>query len=105
VWRGLASVDRSSHPKRSIGLTASVAEASSFRVGDSIRPIMTRDQLSDVSITTADDFEHLLAEAVEKALGAEIDARGSWVFQTDTRPQDWELIVSELARGPPDKEE
>lgn len=59
---------------------------------------MTRDQLSDVSITSADEFQSILAEAVEKAVKADVDVRGAWEFRTDGSTHDWEVEIVELAR-------
>lgn len=58
---------------------------------------MTRDNLQDVSITSADKFEAVLAEAVEKAIMSDVDVRGAWEFRTRGSTHDWELIISELA--------
>lgn len=59
---------------------------------------MTRDQLGDVSITNADDFEAALAEVVEKAVEADVDVRGAWEFRTRGSTHDWEVEIIELAR-------
>lgn len=58
--------------------------------------IMTRDQLSDVSITTPAEFEAVLAEAIERAIHAEIDVRGAWAFQTRGSTHNWEVQIVEL---------
>ena len=68
-------------------------------------PTMTRDQLRDVSITSADEFEAVLAEAVEKAIKADVDVRGAWEFQTRGSTHDWEVEVVELARDFDDENE
>ncbi len=66
---------------------------------------MTRDQLRDVSITSTDEFEAVLAEAVEKAIKADVDVRGAWEFQTRGSTHDWEVEIIELARHPDDENE
>lgn len=60
---------------------------------------MTRDQLRDVSITSADEFEAVLAEAVERAIEADVDVRGAWEFRTRGSTYDWEVEIIELARN------
>ncbi|WP_323174360.1 hypothetical protein [Natrialba sp. PRR66] len=59
---------------------------------------MTRDQLRDVSITSADEFEAILAEVVEKAIEADVDVRGAWEFRTRGSTHDWEVEIIELAK-------
>jgi len=59
---------------------------------------MTRDELQAVSITSADEFEAVLAAAVEKAITSNVDVRGAWEFQTRGSTHDWEVNISELAR-------
>ncbi len=59
---------------------------------------MTRNQLDDGSITSDDDFEAILAEAVEKATKAGVDVRGAWEFRTRGSVHDWEVQIIELAR-------
>ncbi len=59
---------------------------------------MTHDQLRDVSITNADEFQAVLAEAVEKAVKSDVDVRGAWEFRTDGSTHDWEVEIVELAR-------
>ncbi|MFP8888367.1 hypothetical protein ACLI4U_01170 [Natrialbaceae archaeon A-CW2] len=66
---------------------------------------MTRDQLSDLSITTADEFEAILAEVIEKAIKADVDVRGAWEFQTRGSTHDWEVEIIELAKRLDDDEE
>ncbi len=61
---------------------------------------MTRDQLRDVSITSADEFEAILAEVVEKAVEADVDVRGAWEFRTRGSTHDWEVEIVELNRYP-----
>lgn len=58
---------------------------------------MTDDYLSDVAVTTAADFESLLAELVEKAVKQNVDVRGAWEFRTDGSTHDWEVGIVELA--------
>ncbi|WP_254763036.1 hypothetical protein [Natrinema marinum] len=66
---------------------------------------MTRTQLDDVSITSADEFESILAEAVEKAIEAEVDVRGAWEFRTRGSTHDWEVQITELAKDADQEEE
>lgn len=65
---------------------------------------MTRDPLTDVSIQTAEEFEAVLAAAVEKAVKADVDVRGAWEFQTRGSTHDWEVEIIELARDRDDEE-
>lgn len=65
---------------------------------------MTRDQLSDVPITSADEFEDVLAEAVERAIDADMYVRGAWEFRTRGSTHDWEVEIIELARYSDDDE-
>jgi hypothetical protein len=66
---------------------------------------MTRDNLQDVPITSADEFEAVLAEAVEKAIMSDVDVRGSWEFRTRGSTYDWELIITELAKDGDNEEQ
>mgnify|MGYP007039247309 CR=1 FL=1 len=66
---------------------------------------MTRDQLRDVSITSADEFEAVLAEAVKRAIEADVDVRGAWEFQTRGSTHEWEVEIIELARHLDDEDE
>jgi hypothetical protein len=66
---------------------------------------MTRDQLQDVSITSAAEFKAVLAEAVEKAIKADVDVRGAWEFQTRGSTHNWEVEIVELARDLDDEDE
>jgi hypothetical protein len=58
---------------------------------------MSQNKLDDGSITSADDFEAVLAEAVEQAIKADIDVRGAWEFRTGGSTHDWEVMINELA--------
>ncbi|ELZ81823.1 hypothetical protein C453_17444 [Haloferax elongans ATCC BAA-1513] len=60
---------------------------------------MTRDKLKDVTVTSVEDFESVLAEAIERATAEGVDVRGAWEFQTSGSPHDWEVQVVELARN------
>ncbi len=66
---------------------------------------MTDDYLRDNPITSADEFEAMLAEAVAKAIEADVDVRGAWEFQTGGSTHDWELKIIELARDETDEAE
>jgi hypothetical protein len=66
---------------------------------------MTRDYLNDGSITSDAEFEAILAEAVEKAIEADVDIRGHWEFQTRGSTHDWEVEIVELAKDLDDEDE
>lgn len=66
---------------------------------------MTRYHLSDVPITTATEFEAVLAEAVEKAIEADVDVRGAWEFRTRGSTHDWDVEIIELAKRADDEDE
>ncbi|MEY7849507.1 hypothetical protein AB7C87_09970 [Natrarchaeobius sp. A-rgal3] len=66
---------------------------------------MTRDHLHDVSITSDDEFEAVLAEAVEMAIEADVDVRGAWEFRRRGSTYDWEVMIVELARSLDDEAE
>ncbi|MFD1589195.1 hypothetical protein ACFR9U_19635 [Halorientalis brevis] len=66
---------------------------------------MTRDQFHDVSISSAAEFEAVLAEAVEKAIKADVDVRGAWEFRTRGSTHDWEVEIVELAKDFDDEDE
>lgn len=59
---------------------------------------MTRDQLEDISIATAEEFREVLAETVERAIQSDVDVRGAWEFRTKGSTHDWEVEIVELAR-------
>jgi len=65
---------------------------------------MTRDQFPDIDITSANEFEAVLAEVVEKAVKADVDVRGAWDFRTEGSTHDWEVEIIELARNLDDEE-
>ena len=66
---------------------------------------MTRDQHPDISITSAAEFEAILAEAVEKAIEADVDVRGAWEFRTRGSTYDWEVEIVELAKNRDEEDE
>lgn len=66
------------------------------RIADPL--IMTRNQLSDVSITSPEEFEAVLAEVVENAVESDIEVRGAWEFRTRGSIHEWEVKVIELDR-------
>ncbi len=66
---------------------------------------MTRDLLRDVTITSEEEFEAVLAAAVETAIEADVDVRGAWEFRTRGSTHDWEVQVVELARHLDDGDE
>ena len=59
---------------------------------------MTDEKSLDVSITTPEEFEAVLAAAVEKAIKADVDVHGAWEFRTGGSTHDWEVQVIELDR-------
>jgi hypothetical protein len=59
---------------------------------------MTRDQLSDISIGTAAEFEEVLAEAVERAIANGVNVRGAWELQTRGSTDNWDVEIFELTR-------
>jgi hypothetical protein len=65
---------------------------------------MTRDPLTDVSIESSDEFEAVLAAAVEKAIEANVDVRGAWEFRTRGSIHHWDVQIVELARDLDDEE-
>lgn len=66
---------------------------------------MTRNQLPDGSISNSEDFRAVLAEAVEKAIHADVDVRGAWEFRTRGSTHDWEVEIIELAKYSDDEDE
>lgn len=60
---------------------------------------MTSDSHPDISISSEHEFETVLAAALEAAALGGIDVRGAWEFQTGGSSPDWEINISELARG------
>ncbi|WP_049907288.1 hypothetical protein [Halovivax asiaticus] len=59
---------------------------------------MTRNPLTDVSITSPGEFETVLAAAVETAIEANVDVRGAWEFETCGSTHNWEIEIVELAK-------
>ena len=57
---------------------------------------MTRNKLSDVSISSEAEFESVLAEAVERAVKNGVDVRGAWEFQTRGSTHNWDVEIVEL---------
>lgn len=60
--------------------------------------IMTRDNPTSDSIASPQDFETVLADAIEKATAGGIDVRGAWEFQTQNSTHNWEVEIIELAK-------
>lgn len=58
---------------------------------------MTRNDLTDASITTGEEFEAALAAIIENAIHEDVDVRGAWEFETRGSTHHWELEVVELA--------
>lgn len=59
---------------------------------------MTRNPLSDRTIETSEEFERVLAAAVQKAEQADVDVRGAWEFATRGSAHEWEVQIDELLR-------
>lgn len=59
---------------------------------------MTRDLLEDGSITDADEFQGIMAAALEQAIDANVDVRGAWEFQPDGDGEAWEMTIVELVK-------
>lgn len=59
---------------------------------------MTRDRLSDVRITTPNEFEAVLSTLAEKAIEENVDIRGTWEFATRGSTYNWEVEFVELAK-------
>ena len=57
---------------------------------------MTRDNVSDVSLSSEAEFESVLAEVVERAIKSGVDVRGAWEFQTRGSTHNWEVEIIEL---------
>lgn len=57
---------------------------------------MTRDRLDDGDVATAEAFEDVLAEAIERAIKNGVDVRGAWEFRTQGSTHDWEVEIVEL---------
>jgi hypothetical protein len=71
-----------------------------------VEPVtMTQEKPRDDSIASADEFEAVLAEAVEKAIKSDVDVRGAWEFRTRGSTHDWEVEIIELARYHDDEDE
>lgn len=66
---------------------------------------MTCDPLSDLTVTSGEEFEAVLAAAIEQATGAGVDIRGAWEFESRGSIHDWEVEILELARKPDDEDE
>jgi hypothetical protein len=47
-------------------------------------------------VGTAREFEAALEGLLATAVRNDVDLRGSWVCETDDRPNDWEVIIYEL---------
>lgn len=66
---------------------------------------MTRDPFSDLTITSSEEFEAVLAVAIEQAVDAGVDIRGAWEFDTRGSVHDWEVEIMALARESDDGRE
>jgi hypothetical protein len=60
--------------------------------------------LEDVPISSAEEFERVLAEAIERAVKNGVDVRGPWEFRTRGSTHDWEVEIIELDREYDDEE-
>ena len=61
-------------------------------------PTMTGPLLENVDVSSASAFEAVLAEAVERAIKADVEVRGAWEFQTRGSTHHWEVEIYELAK-------
>lgn len=59
---------------------------------------MTHNKLSDVSVTSGDEFEAVLKEGVEKAIEAGVDVDGAWEFQTNESTHVWDVVIDEVVK-------
>lgn len=59
---------------------------------------MTRDDYSDISVSTPGEFEAALTALVEAAVTNGVDVRGAWEFQTRGSTHNWEVEISELVK-------
>lgn len=66
---------------------------------------MTGDNLSDLTISSNEEFESVLGAVVEKAIEADIDVRGAWDFETRDSSHYWEVEIVELMTQPEESEE
>lgn len=97
--RSKSVIDRTPHAKTDHAVAMIVQSRPPFGLWIAVSSIMTRDETQDGSITSAEEFEAVLAAAVDTAINAGIDVRGAWEFQTGASTHDWEVNISELARG------
>lgn len=66
---------------------------------------MTRDPPFDLTVTNSEEFEAVLAAAIEAAVEADVDVRGAWEFETRGSAHSWEVEIMELVRGTEDGDE
>lgn len=66
---------------------------------------MTRDPLSDVRVTTPNEFEAVLSALAEKAIEENVDVSGTWEFATRGSTYNWEVEFVELAKEFDDENE
>ncbi len=59
---------------------------------------MRRNQLEDVDLSSAENFENILAETIARATAQGVDVRGAWEFSTRGSTPNWEVNVVELAK-------
>ena len=59
---------------------------------------MSRDDYSDISVSSPGEFEAALTAVVEAAVTNGVDVRGAWEFQTRGSTHNWEVEISELAK-------
>ena len=57
---------------------------------------MTREALSDIEITTADEFPAALQTLVENAVLEDVDVSDTWEFYTRGSIHNWEVEIVEL---------
>ena len=59
---------------------------------------MTRNQFSDVRITTPNEFRAVLSVLAQKAIEENVDIGGTWEVATRGTTYNWEVEFVELAK-------
>jgi hypothetical protein len=57
---------------------------------------MTKNYPSDWNVTTEAEFDTVLEQLLENAIGNGVDPRGSWVYDADGSNLDLETVIVEL---------
>lgn len=66
---------------------------------------MTRGHPRDDEITSDDEFEATLAEAVETAIEAIVDVRGAWEFQTNGSAHMGDIVIAKVVKAPDNEDD